>query len=92
MNLERSYLARFEAPAFKQARGQAAYAVINDLPRHLLEVIAFGGMILFVLRSPHLVARAAIDHGDVLGPQQPCLHGGIDVFGGMDIFRDISWR
>ncbi|MEE2861796.1 MAG: ABC transporter ATP-binding protein [Pseudomonadota bacterium] len=49
MNLERSYLARFEAPAFKQARGQAAYAVINDLPRHLLEVIAFGGMILFVL-------------------------------------------
>ncbi len=49
MNLERSYLDRFRTPALRQARGQAATAVISELPRHLLEVIAFGGMILFVL-------------------------------------------
>lgn len=49
MNLERSYLERFKVPAVRQAKGQAMHAVINDLPRHLLEVIAFGGMILFVL-------------------------------------------
>jgi ATP-binding cassette, subfamily B, bacterial PglK len=49
MNLERSYLNRFHDPARRQARNQAAQSVISELPRHLLEVIAFGGMILFVL-------------------------------------------
>lgn len=49
MNLERSYMDRFHAPAHRQARNQAAQSVISELPRHLLEVIAFGGMILFVL-------------------------------------------
>jgi ABC-type bacteriocin/lantibiotic exporter with double-glycine peptidase domain len=49
MNLERTYLARFVGPAQRQARNQAAQSIISELPRHLLEVIAFGGMILFVL-------------------------------------------
>ncbi|PZX50004.1 ABC transporter ATP-binding protein [Cereibacter changlensis] len=49
MNLENSYLERFKDPSYSQAKNQAAYAVISELPRHLLEVIAFGGMILFVL-------------------------------------------
>jgi ABC-type multidrug transport system fused ATPase/permease subunit len=48
-NLERSYIDRFRDPARVQARNQAALSVISDLPRHMLEVIAFGGMILFVL-------------------------------------------
>lgn len=49
MNLERTYLGRFRDPAQRQARNQAAQSVMSELPRHLLEVIAFGGMILFVL-------------------------------------------
>ena len=49
MGLERSYIAQFQAPAAELARSQAALAIISELPRHLLEVIAFGGMILFVL-------------------------------------------
>jgi ABC-type multidrug transport system fused ATPase/permease subunit len=49
MGLERSYLHRFEGPATRQARNTAAQSIISELPRHLLEVIAFGGMILFVL-------------------------------------------
>ncbi|SHI29300.1 ABC transporter ATP-binding protein [Wenxinia saemankumensis] len=47
--LERAYLERFRLPAEIQARNQAALSVISELPRQLLEVIAFGGMILFVL-------------------------------------------
>ena len=49
MSLERSYLDRFQIPAAKVARNEASLAIISELPRHLLEVIAFGGMILFVL-------------------------------------------
>jgi ABC-type multidrug transport system fused ATPase/permease subunit len=48
-NLERSYIDRFQEPAAKVARNDASLAIISELPRHLLEVIAFGGMILFVL-------------------------------------------
>jgi ATP-binding cassette, subfamily B, bacterial PglK len=49
LNLERSYIDRFKKPAGTLARNQASLAVISELPRNLLEVIAFGGMILFVL-------------------------------------------
>lgn len=49
MNLERSYIRRFQAPASQLARNEAALKIISEIPRHLLEVIAFGGMILFVL-------------------------------------------
>ena len=49
LNLERSYIERFKKPAGQLARNQASLAVISEMPRNLLEVIAFGGMILFVL-------------------------------------------
>ena len=49
LNLERSYIDRFAEPAGMLARNQAHLAVISELPRHLLEVIAFGGMMLFLL-------------------------------------------
>lgn len=49
MNLEQSYMDRFRGPATQIARNEASLKIISELPRHLLEVIAFGGMILFVL-------------------------------------------
>lgn len=49
MSLERGYLDQFREPARKMAKNEASLAIISELPRHLLEVIAFGGMILFVL-------------------------------------------
>ncbi len=49
LSLERSYIERFKVPASLQARNQAYIAVVGELPRHLLEVIAFGGMMLFLL-------------------------------------------
>ena len=47
--LEGSYLGRFETPARKVADSQVKVGVLSELPRHLLEVVAFGGMILFIL-------------------------------------------
>jgi ABC-type multidrug transport system fused ATPase/permease subunit len=63
MALERSYLTRFQKPAHASARHQAGVTLIAELPRQLLEVIAFGGMVLFVL---WLLARRDGMIGDVL--------------------------
>lgn len=63
MALERSYLRRFQKPSHQSARQQAGLALISELPRQLLEVIAFGGMVLFVL---WLLARGDGMIGDVL--------------------------
>ena len=47
--LESVYVNRFEAPARKVADNQVKVGVLSELPRHFLEGIAFGGMILFIL-------------------------------------------
>src|SRR5699024_474031 len=49
LGLEDTYRHRFRAPAFRYSRRQAAYRVLSDLPRHLLEAVAFGGMLALIL-------------------------------------------
>jgi ATP-binding cassette, subfamily B, bacterial PglK len=49
LNLEESYLRRFREPATRLAQSQAAMALIGELPRNLLEAVAFGAMLLFVI-------------------------------------------
>jgi len=46
---EKTFLNRFETPAKRFASHQATASIIGQLPRFLLEAIAFGGMILLVL-------------------------------------------
>ncbi len=48
-NLENVYTERFSNPAKTYAANQASVQVIAQLPRFVLEMIAFGGMILLVL-------------------------------------------
>lgn len=81
MGLERAYVDRFREPATRQARNQAAQKVIGELPRHLLEVIAFGGMILFVL---WLLITQGGDIADVV----PIL--GVYAFAGARTFPTIQ--
>ena len=47
--LERRWLRRFESAGRRFARTQLIANVVGDLPRYLLEVIAFGGMIVLLL-------------------------------------------
>lgn len=53
--LERSYIQRFAKPAAIYAKGQATARVIGQLPRFMLEAIAFGGMLLVIL---YLMAKS----------------------------------
>lgn len=46
---EETFLARYERPSRLYASATTAVEVIAQLPRYLLEVIAFGGMVLMVL-------------------------------------------
>lgn len=49
LNLEMSYIGRFHEPAKLLANSQSAMTVISELPRHILEGVTFGGMLLFVI-------------------------------------------
>lgn len=48
-NLENSYINRFSTSAKNFAKHQASVSIIGQLPRFVLEGIAFGGMIILVL-------------------------------------------
>ena len=47
--LEQAYIDRFSDPAKSLAKHQASGAVISQIPRYALEVIAFGGILLMTL-------------------------------------------
>ena len=49
LGLEETYLRRFNRPAKIVAEADAFSAVIGDVPRYVLEAVAFGGMLLFIL-------------------------------------------
>lgn len=47
--LEPVYLRRFSGASFRLARRTSAVQVVRELPRHALEVLAVGGMLLVIL-------------------------------------------
>jgi ABC-type multidrug transport system fused ATPase/permease subunit len=49
LGLEQSYIRRFSWPARQIAEADALSAVIGEVPRYVLEAVAFGGLLLFVL-------------------------------------------
>ncbi|MGF1553067.1 MAG: ABC transporter ATP-binding protein [Paracoccaceae bacterium] len=53
MGLEDAYLRRFIGPSERVARHQATVTLLGEMPRYVLEALAFGGMLLFVLWLLH---------------------------------------
>ena len=47
--LEQTYVERFSEPSYIFAKTQASSGVIAQLPRYILEAIAFGGVLLIIL-------------------------------------------
>ena len=48
-NLEKAFIEKFSIPAKILAQNSAIAASISQLPRYVLEIIAFGGMLLLIL-------------------------------------------
>lgn len=78
---ELDFLDRFRPPARRMAECDAASAVISDLPRNILEAVAFGAMLLFILI---MLATDSNSLSDVL----PVL--GIYAFAGMRLFPALQ--
>lgn len=49
MGLEDSYVKRFRVPALRAARAATMSQIISEMPRHLLEVVAFGGILSLIM-------------------------------------------
>ena len=49
LGIEEQYADRFVLPSFSVAEAEATTKVIGELPRHILEGIAFGGMLILVI-------------------------------------------
>ena len=49
LGLEEAYVKRFLGPSWRLARHQASVSLLGEMPRYVLEALAFGGMLLFVL-------------------------------------------
>jgi ATP-binding cassette, subfamily B, bacterial PglK len=49
MGLENSYTERFRLPARRMARALTSNLIIGESPRYVLEGVAFGGMLLFII-------------------------------------------
>ena len=81
LGLEETYLRRFQKPALALAEYDATSAVISEFPRHILEAIGFGGMLLFVL------VMLATDEGS-LGAVLPVL--GVYAFAGLRLFPALQ--
>jgi len=77
LGLEDSYARRFLDPARRMANHLAVNQMIGEMPRHLLEAVAFGGMLVLVL-----VKLAAHDGG--LATLLPQL--GLYAFAGLRLF------
>ena len=75
--LEETYLARFSIPSRRVASSASISQVIGELPRHLLEVVAFGGMVALILI---MLLTGSGKIGDIL----PTL--GVFAFAGMRMF------
>lgn len=48
-SLEDVYIGRFNTPARIVAQASAMVQVLRDMPRYILEIIAFGGMLIFIM-------------------------------------------
>ncbi len=63
LGLEQAYIARYHIPSRRLGENASVGQVIGEMPRHLLEAIAFGGMILLALT---LLLRGSGQFVDVL--------------------------
>jgi len=81
LGLEETYLRRFQKPALALAEYDATSAVISEFPRHILEAIGFGGMLLFIL------VMLATGDGH-LGAVLPVL--GVYAFAGLRLFPALQ--
>ena len=81
LGLEDRYLSRFQIPSRKIAEIASSAQIIGELPRHVLEAITFGGIIL-------LIVTLLVIGGGTINDILPTL--GVFAFAGLRIFPGVQ--
>jgi len=79
--LEQTYLARFQAPSRRMSESESTAQLIGEMPRYLLESVAFGSIVLLVL-------VLLVEGGSTVNDVLPTL--GIFAFAGLRIFPAVQ--
>lgn len=81
LGLEDVYLARFQVPSRRLAFSESSTQLIGEMPRYLLESVAFGGIVLLIL-------VLLVEGGSTVNEVLPTL--GIFAFAGLRIFPAVQ--
>lgn len=81
LGLEEKYIVRFQAPSRRMAESASSAQLIGEVPRYLLEGVAFGGIVLLIL-------VLLVKGGGSVNEVMPTL--GIFAFAGLRIFPAVQ--
>lgn len=88
MGLEESFLSRYRAAAIRVAEHDAMISAIGDVPRFVLEAIAFGGLLFFVL---FLLVQSEGSLVDIIPILALYAFAGVRLFPALqEVFRSLS--
>lgn len=82
---ERSYIDRFRVPSYRFVQAQMRIQVLSQMPTHVIQGIALGGMILICLL---LVDSATFAEGEALSTTLPII--GVFAFAGQRMMPELG--
>lgn len=85
LNREANYAQMYAIPSLVMARTEAFANFIGTLPQYVMQIVAFGGMIVLILS---LLDPATFSEADTMGELLPLL--GVFAFGGQRLIPELA--
>lgn len=82
---ESNYADTYATPSFDMARAEATAIFIGTLPQYIMQIVAFGGMIVLILL---LLDPAALSKSETMADLLPLL--GVFAFGGQKLIPELA--
>jgi ATP-binding cassette, subfamily B, bacterial PglK len=82
---EANYISSYSTPSDQMARSEAAAIFIGTLPQYIMQIVAFGGMILLIL---FLITPESLNGPGTLNSLLPLL--GVFAFGGQRLIPELG--
>lgn len=82
---EANYVTMYATPSFGMARAEAFANFVGTLPQYVMQIVAFGGMIVLVLA---LLDPASLSDSGTMGDLLPLL--GVFAFGGQRLMPEMA--
>ncbi len=82
---EGNYVDVYATPSFEMARAETSAIFLGTLPQYMMQIVAFGGMILLILL---LLDPSALSNAQTMGDLLPLL--GVFAFGGQKLIPELA--